>query len=57
MLEGELLLRVGEQEALLREGDSFIFSSSIPHAFHNPSNTNRARLLWVIGKFPIDPQI
>ena len=57
MLEGELLLRVGEQEALLKAGDSFIFNSAIPHAFNNPSPTSRAKLLWVIGKFPIDPQI
>lgn len=57
MLEGELLLRVGDQEALLKPGDSFIFNSAIPHAFHNLSSTDQARLLWVIGKFPIDPQI
>ncbi len=57
MLEGELLLRVGDQETVLKVGDSFIFNSAVPHAFHNPSTTHRAKLLWVIGKFPGDPHI
>jgi len=57
MLEGELVLRVGERESVLNPGDSFVFSSSIPHAFQNPSSSVHAKLLWVIGKFPSDPQI
>lgn len=57
MLEGELLLRVGDRESVLKVGDSFIFNSALPHAFHNLSTTHKAKLLWVIGKFPSDPHI
>ncbi|MBN9428578.1 MAG: helix-turn-helix domain-containing protein [Burkholderiales bacterium] len=57
MLEGELVLKVGEQETVIKVGDSFIFDSTIPHAFHNFSATNQAKLLWVIGKFPSDPHL
>lgn len=55
MMEGELLLRVGDQESILKVGDSFIFNSAVPHSFHNVSTTHSAKLLWVIGKFPSDP--
>lgn len=57
ILEGELLLKVGEQEAVLKPGDSFIFDSTTPHAFFNTSQQAPARLLWVIGKFPADPHL
>ena len=57
VLDGELLLKVGDREAVLKVGDSFIFDSAAPHAFHNPSTTAGAKLLWVIGKFPSDPQL
>lgn len=54
VLEGEFLLKVGEEEALLQLGDSFVFDSSIPHSFLNPSSRRPSRVLWVIGKFPVD---
>jgi transcriptional regulator with XRE-family HTH domain len=57
ILDGELVLRVGERDALLKAGDSFIFDGAIPHSFTNPSTQAGARLLWVIGKFPTEPQI
>jgi transcriptional regulator with XRE-family HTH domain len=48
VLSGELLLTVGEEEALLYEGDSFIFGSSTPHKFRNPTNET-TKVLWIIG--------
>lgn len=53
VLSGALLLRVGEEEALLREGDSFVFDSAIPHGFRNPGGAE-ARVLWIIGAVPLD---
>jgi len=54
VLEGELTLKIGEEEALLKEGDSFVFDSLIPHSFVNASKTQVARVLWVIGKVPVE---
>ena len=53
VLSGKLLLRVGDAEALLSEGDSFVFDSSIPHSFRNPARTV-ARILWIIGAVALD---
>lgn len=53
VLQGELLLRVGKGETLLREGDSFIFDSSLPHSFRNPGTTP-AKVIWIIGSVPLD---
>lgn len=46
VLEGEIELRVGGRPYQLREGDSFCFRSSLPHAYRN-SGSRRARILWL----------
>jgi transcriptional regulator with XRE-family HTH domain len=48
LIEGELLLRVGNHEVLLGEGDSFLFDSCLPHGFRNPRD-QPAKVLWIIG--------
>lgn len=53
VLSGEFILRVGEEEAHLMEGDSFVFDSSIPHSFSNPG-TELAKVLWIIGSISVD---
>jgi transcriptional regulator with XRE-family HTH domain len=53
VLSGSLLLRVGNEESLLLEGDSFVFDSAIPHSFRNPGQTE-AQVLWIIGAVALD---
>lgn len=53
LLEGKLILSVGDQDALLLEGDSFSFDSQKPHSFRNPTKSD-ARVLWIIGSVPIE---
>ncbi|NNM75269.1 cupin domain-containing protein [Enterovirga sp. DB1703] len=53
VLSGELVLRVGEDEAHLGEGDSFVFDSSLPHSFRNPLD-EVTKVLWIIGAVPLD---
>ena len=53
ILSGNLILRVGEDEAHLTEGDSFVFDSSAPHSFRNPGQ-DIAKVLWIIGAVQID---
>lgn len=53
VLSGALSLRVGDEEALLAEGDSFTFDSSLPHSFRNPGRSV-ARVLWIIGAVALD---
>jgi transcriptional regulator with XRE-family HTH domain len=53
ILAGELILRVGDAETLLTEGDSFGFDSSAPHSFRNPGS-GTAKVLWIIGAVQID---
>ena len=48
ILQGALYLRVGAEEALLTEGDSFLFESNNPHSFRNPRDTE-AKILWIVG--------
>jgi transcriptional regulator with XRE-family HTH domain len=56
VLEGQLVLSVNGQEALLREGDSFLFDSLHPHAFRNPLETE-ARVLWIMGAVPVETRL
>ncbi|MGE0717757.1 MAG: cupin domain-containing protein [Alphaproteobacteria bacterium] len=49
VLEGRFTLRVGEEEAVLDEGDSFQFDSALPHRFSNEGH-RPARVLWIIGQ-------
>jgi mannose-6-phosphate isomerase-like protein (cupin superfamily) len=52
IMSGELILCVGEDEALLAEGDSFMFDSSVPHSFRNPTG-EETRVMWIIGAVPM----
>ncbi|MBY6092201.1 helix-turn-helix domain-containing protein [Maritimibacter alkaliphilus] len=53
VLEGEAVLRVDEQDALLRTGDSFVFDSARPHSIRNLGSVT-ARILWIIGAVQFD---
>ena len=53
VLEGVIVLKVGDEEAVLDQGDSFVFDSSIPHSFNNSSDAP-AKLLWIIGRVAVD---
>lgn len=53
VLQGEIVLRVNEEEAVLREGDSFAFDSALPHGIRNDSDAP-ADVLWVIGAVQFD---
>jgi transcriptional regulator with XRE-family HTH domain len=54
VLEGEIILTVGDEEARLQKGDSFVFDSSIAHGFSNPGSIE-AKVLWIIGSVPAAP--
>lgn len=56
VLQGLLILKVKEQEALLRQGDSFLFDSLDPHSFRNPTEET-AQVLWIIGAVRVDRQL
>jgi len=47
VLEGEMKLTVDAESWTLKRGDSFRFASRRPHRFSNPSNENKAVVLWV----------
>jgi uncharacterized cupin superfamily protein len=49
VMEGTLLLKVGDQDTTLAEGDSFQFWGATPHSFFNPGRVP-AKVLWIIGK-------
>lgn len=53
VLSGELLLTVDGREALLREGDSFVFDSSLGHSFSNPTD-KMTQVIWIIGAVRLD---
>jgi len=53
VLSGELVLKVGGQEARLKQGDSFVFDSVLPHSFRNTSD-RPAEILWIIGAVQFD---
>jgi len=46
LLEGKLELTVDNHIYLIQPGDSFYFSSDLPHGYRNPGSV-AARLLWV----------
>ncbi|MFC4278120.1 helix-turn-helix domain-containing protein [Achromobacter aloeverae] len=48
VLEGTISLVLADQEAILNEGDSFQFSSAVPHGVSNPTGKD-ARLLWIMN--------
>ncbi|GEO26424.1 transcriptional regulator [Alicyclobacillus acidoterrestris] len=47
VLEGELDIRLGNQEIHLSEGDSICFPSSTPHRFRNPGQKT-CRSVWAM---------
>ncbi len=56
VLEGQLVLSVNGEEALLQEGDSFLFDSLHPHSFVNPLDRG-ARVLWIMGAIPVETRL
>lgn len=46
VIEGEFELRLGDEVHRLSAGDSFYFSSDVPHSYRNPGRSV-ARVLWV----------
>jgi transcriptional regulator with XRE-family HTH domain len=48
VLEGSLVLRVGDSEVAMGPGDSFLFDGALPHGFRNPHD-RPARVLWIMG--------
>lgn len=46
VIEGEFELRLRDEVYRLSAGDSFYFSSDVPHSYRNPGKTP-ARVLWV----------
>jgi hypothetical protein len=53
VLRNQLVLKVGTEEALLREGDSFLFDSLDPHSFRNPTD-EPTQVLWIIGTVRVE---
>jgi len=51
VLEGTIVLNVGDRRAVLRAGDSFQFKSTVPHSIRNESG-EAARVLWVMNTRP-----
>lgn len=48
VLEGRIALTVDHQEEILNVGDSFQFSSALPHGVVNPGD-HPARILWIMN--------
>jgi transcriptional regulator with XRE-family HTH domain len=48
VIEGACVLTVAGEEALLEEGDSFLFDGTEAHSFRNP-HASISRLLWVMA--------
>lgn len=53
VMQGELHLRVGEEEAVLYPGDSFLFDGTRPHTLANQSKSP-AQVLWIIMSTPAE---
>jgi transcriptional regulator with XRE-family HTH domain len=51
VLEGTIVLNVGDRRAVLKAGDSFQFKSTVPHSIRNESG-EAARVLWVMNTRP-----
>lgn len=49
VIQGTFLLKVGDEETILAEDDSFQFWGATPHSFSNPGQTT-AKVIWIIGK-------
>ncbi|RVT95024.1 helix-turn-helix domain-containing protein [Sphingomonas crocodyli] len=53
ILEGSIQLTVNGHHSMLNAGDSFQFSSAVPHSILNPGDSE-ARLLWVMRVEPAE---
>ena len=51
VLEGTIVLKVGDRRTELRVGDSFQFKSTVPHSVRNESG-KMARVLWIMNTRP-----
>ncbi len=51
ILEGELVVQLGDQDYVLHEGDSIVFDSTIPHRLVN-KGASLARAIWVVWNQP-----
>jgi len=47
ILEGELVVQLGDQDYVLGQGDSIVFDSTIPHRLAN-KGASPARAIWVV---------
>lgn len=47
ILEGELIVELGFESYLLKEGDSIIFESTTPHRLSNQGN-RKTKAIWVV---------
>lgn len=47
VMEGRLSIRFEDHELALGAGDTLTFSADVRHTFHNASDTEPARVLWV----------
>lgn len=48
IIRGKLELRVGDQSKVLESGDSFYFSSTLPHSYKNVGDVD-AETIWVVS--------
>ncbi len=46
ILEGQIVIQIGQRRIKARRGDSFQISPAEPHALHNPGKRT-ARVLWI----------
>jgi transcriptional regulator with XRE-family HTH domain len=52
ILRGELVVTLDDEIYTLRAGDTLTFSPRQGHAWHNPSETEQAVVLWVLAPSP-----
>lgn len=48
ILSGEILLILGNEKIILKEGDSFSYPSTVPHRFYNNSE-NESVMVWAMA--------
>lgn len=53
VLEGTVIMTVGDKTVTLHPGDSFLFDGIKPHTLLNPTD-KVSKLLWIIAKLPND---
>lgn len=53
VLTGELFLTVDGKKVRLKEGDSFVFDSTLEHSFSNPTD-KVVQVIWIIGAVQLE---